>query len=105
MLHHRGMLGAGLVALVCSAAAWAEVPAVVDQRLPASATGRVVVEVPAGSVQINGTNELVVHVKGRIGKGTERFVFEKRGDDTVIHVELPKRSGAFQRVEGSHLEV
>ncbi len=95
-----------LAALVwCVGAGNPAVPSKVDQRLAAAPGGRVVVDNPLGTVEVRGVEGNQVHVTGRIGQGTQRFIFEKQGDVTVVRVEIPDDSGLFNRVEGSHLVV
>lgn len=93
------------VLVLCVGAGNPAVPSRVDQQLPASSGGRVVVDNPLGTLEVRGAQQDVVHVTGSIGAGSERFIFEKQGDVTVVRVVIPQEHKLFQRVEGSHLVV
>ncbi len=64
-----------------------------DHRLAADPNGLVEITLVSGSVKITGTPSAEVHLRGRLGEGTERLVFERSGSNRIIvRVELPKHS-------------
>lgn len=74
----------------------------VDESSPAAAAGLVIIKNVSGSVKVVGWSRNEIHVKGTLGKGTEKLEFNVDGERAEIEVKLPKNA---KNVEGSHLVV
>lgn len=64
----------------------------VDQTLSAAADGYVEIEHVNGFAKITGWDKDEVQVKGELGENTKEFIFERDGDEIIIHVEVEKRN-------------
>jgi DUF4097 and DUF4098 domain-containing protein YvlB len=81
----------------------------VDETKPAKADGRVQIDNLTGSVHVVGWDRNEVRVKGKIGRGVERFEFKSSPGRTIIRVVYPRSRGMFswrsRRSEPSYLTV
>ncbi|MEH6711144.1 MAG: DUF4097 family beta strand repeat-containing protein [Paraglaciecola polaris] len=60
----------------------------VDQTVAANAKGYVEIEHVNGRAEIIGWDKPQVQVKGTLGERTERFIFERRGNEVIIKVKV-----------------
>ncbi len=74
----------------------------VNQTIPVSAAGEIVVSNISGSVEIRGWDRNEVKITGTLGEGTERLEVEDDGDCVRIVVRVPRRS---RNVEETHLSI
>lgn len=72
----------------------------IDRTLDAAADGTVRIENVSGSVEVRGWSRNQVAVTGELGRGVEELIFERDGDEVLIKVKLPRKSG---RSGGSEL--
>lgn len=90
-------------ALVLPAAALADRERV-DETRAVEPGGFVHIKVVRGDLDVVGWDRDEVHVEGLLDAKTRRFVFEVNGNDTLVDVQLPRRSGG-NRGDGSNLTV
>ena len=64
----------------------------VDKTIETSSSPKLDIEHVNGSAEIKVWDKSQVRVVGELGDRTEEFVFEKRGDVVVIHVEVKRKS-------------
>lgn len=64
---------------------------VVDKTLEASKNSFIRIEHVNGSAEIKGWNKNEVRVTGELGERTKEFIFEQRGDEIRIEVEVESR--------------
>lgn len=62
----------------------------VDKTLDAASNGYVEIEHVSGFARVKGWSRNEVKVTGELGDRTEAFVFERDGNEVVIHVEVKK---------------
>ena len=75
---------------LCGASAWAAQSSV-DETKKASADGYVRIKVVRGEVEVEGWDRDEVSVVGSLDESMEEFIFEVKGKETVIAVQLPER--------------
>jgi len=76
----------------------------VDERREVVADGQVEIKNVRGEIEIEGWDDNVVQVKGRLDDLAESFIFNVDGDKTTIRVELPRES-RYRSREGSRLKI
>ena len=92
----------GTLALVVTAtSAAAQQP--IDQTIPTSATGHVLITNTAGQVQVTAWDRNEIRVTGTLGQGAEGVEVGGSGDRTEIRVVLPRGGG--RNIRGTTLEV
>ena len=70
----------------------------VDKTIDTSSTPKIDIEHIDGKADIRVWEKSQVRVTGELGDQTEEFIFEKRGDVVVIHVEVERHSkGWYQK--------
>lgn len=74
----------------------------INESADAHPRGQVEISNVSGSVEVTGWDREQVQVTGKLGRGSERLIFEPDGERTFIKVEIP-RSG--HNVSGSDLKV
>ncbi len=74
----------------------------INESADAHPRGQVEISNVSGSVEVTGWDREQVQVTGKLGRGTERLIFEPDGERTLIKVDVP-RSG--HNVSGSDLRV
>jgi len=74
----------------------------VDETKPAEADGTVIIKNVSGSIEVVGWDKNEIHVKGTLGRGTEKLEFEVEGDRAEVLVKLPKHA---KDVDGSDLVI
>ena len=67
----------------------------VDKTIDTSSSPKVDIEHIDGKADIRVWDKAQVRVTGELGDQTEEFIFEKRGDVVVIHVEVEHRSKSW----------
>ena len=67
----------------------------VDKTIDTSSSPKVDIEHIDGKADIRVWDKPQVRVTGELGDQTEEFIFEKRGDVVVIHVEVERRSKSW----------
>ncbi|MDO6839099.1 DUF4097 family beta strand repeat-containing protein [Paraglaciecola chathamensis] len=60
----------------------------IDRSIEANPNGYVEIEHVNGKAEIKGWDKSQVQVKGELGENTERFVFERRGNEVLIKVKV-----------------
>ncbi len=60
----------------------------VDRTLDANPEGYVEIEHVNGKAEIKGWDKSQVHVKGTLGDRTERFIFERQGNEVTIKIKV-----------------
>ncbi len=69
----------------------------VDKTLDTSSSPKVDIEHVNGKADIRVWDKSQVRVTGELGDDTEEFVFEKRGDVVVIHVEVERNNKSWYK--------
>lgn len=77
----------------------------IDKTIDLSKAGTVKVENLRGDIQIFGWEKNQVKVSGELDDLTEEFVFETKGEVTVIKVILPKNQRGFQSGSGTDIDI
>jgi len=72
----------------------------VDSRLDTSPSPKLDIEHVNGHAEILGWDKSEVHVTGELGEYTDEFVFEKRGNVVVIHVEVKQYGDKWWKNKG-----
>lgn len=72
----------------------------VDQTLEAASDGYVEIEHVNGFASVKGWSRNEVRVTGELGDRTEEFVFERDGNEVVIHVEVEKNRRGWNNWDG-----
>ena len=67
----------------------------VDKTIDTSSSPKIDIEHIDGKADIRVWGKSQVRVTGELGDQTEEFIFEKRGDVVVIHVEVERRSKSW----------
>ena len=67
----------------------------VDKTIDTSSSPKIDIEHIDGKADIRVWDKSQVRVTGELGDQTEEFIFEKRGDVVVIHVEVERRSKSW----------
>lgn len=65
----------------------------IDRTLDAAADGEIKISTVSGSVTVNGWSRAEVQVTGTLGPNVEELIFERDGDNIMIKVRVPKKSG------------
>lgn len=77
----------------------------VDETLDASRDGRVEIEHFNGNATIKGWNKDQVKVAGELDERAEDFIFERRGNNIRIEVEMPHRNRNNGSYKGDDLTI
>ena len=77
----------------------------VDESKDASANGFVKINVVRGSVDVTGWSRNQVEVTGTLDEKTREFIFDVKGDDTVIDVKIPHNISNWCCDDGSDLHI
>ncbi|QHJ12914.1 hypothetical protein FX988_03172 [Paraglaciecola mesophila] len=60
----------------------------IDRSIEANPNGYVEIEHVNGKAQVQGWNKSQVQVQGQLGDSTERFIFERKGNEVLIKVKV-----------------
>ncbi|AWL12635.1 hypothetical protein HMF8227_02177 [Saliniradius amylolyticus] len=102
----RTLIGLTALAVLCSPLALAGEK--VDKSLSVANPGgvRVIVEHMNGEADIRGWDKAEVKVTGELSDRAEEFIFEQRGNEVLIKVEMPRKSYSdWDKDEGDDLEI
>ncbi len=90
--------------LIAVTAGRGEAQTTVDVTHPASAEGIVSIRNVNGSITVTGWSRKEVHVKGTMGPGVERLIFDREEDRTRVEVELPDQNIKHGKQNGKSIE-
>ena len=77
----------------------------INQRLDASADGKVDIYNTAGSVTVEGWSQDAVEVTGTLGEEVDKFIFERKNDTVLVKVKPKKGKNSGGRSTSSHITV
>lgn len=77
----------------------------INERLDASADGKVEIYNTAGSVTVEGWSENAVEVTGTLGEEVDKFIFERKNDTVLVKVKPKKGKNSGGRSTSSHITV
>jgi len=77
----------------------------INQRLDASADGKVEIYNTAGSVTVEGWSQDAVEVTGTLGEEVDKFIFERKNDTVLVKVKPKKGKNSGGRSTSSHITV
>ena len=93
---------------LCSATVLAFAGQQVDETVKADSDGYVKIEHVNGKASIKGWNRDEVKVVGELSDRTDDFIFERRGNEVIIEVEVKRNRGGWNNWkdgEGDKLEI
>ena len=77
----------------------------INEKLDASADGKVEIYNTAGSVTVEGWSQNVVEVTGTLGEEVDEFIFERKDDTVLVKVKPIKGKNSGGRSTSSHINV
>jgi DUF4097 and DUF4098 domain-containing protein YvlB len=77
----------------------------INEKLDASADGKVEIYNTAGSVTVEGWSQNVVEVTGTLGEEVDEFIFERKNDTVLVKVKPIKGKNSGGRSTSSHINV